>query len=151
MKIYLMRHGEAAFNTPNDDDRELTDNGRSKIRSNILAKQSELASVELLLSSPIRRAKQTAELARDTLARTDSIEEVSWLIHESQPLKSLAALGRLKTDSVMLFSHQPFASRFTEILCDLELGAIAMSTASIVAIEADPIAPGCGKILWQLP
>jgi phosphohistidine phosphatase len=151
MKIYLMRHGEAAFNTRNDDDRELTDNGRAKIRSNILLKKSELASVQLLLSSPIRRAKQTAVEVGNLLERTDVIQDVGWLIHESQPLKSIAALSRITADSVMLFSHQPFASRFAEILCNLELGAIAMNTASIVAIEADPVAAGFGKILWQLP
>jgi len=151
MKIYLMRHGEAAFNKANDDDRELTDNGRAKIRANILLKKTELSAVQLLLSSPIRRARQTADLARDLLERKDSIQEVSWLIHESPPLKSIAALSRINVDSVLLFSHQPFASRFVEILCDMELGAIGMHTASIVAIEADPVAAGTGKILWQLP
>ena len=151
MKIYLMRHGEAAFNTANDDDRELTDNGRAKVRANVLLKKAELSSVQLLLSSPICRAMQTATVASEVLGRSGSIEQVNWLIHESQPLKSIVALSRINADSVMLFSHQPFASRFTEILCDLELGAIAMNTASIIAIEADPVAAGLGKVLWQLP
>jgi len=145
-----MRHGEAAFNTKNDDDRELTENGRAKIKSNILLKKPELEMVKQFLSSPIRRAQQTADLALQTLGRSDTIESVNWLIHESSPLKSIASLGKLKTDSVMLFSHQPFASRFAEILCDLELGAIGMNTASIIAMEVDPVVAGFGKVLWQL-
>ena len=151
MKIYLMRHGEAAFNKANDDDRELTDDGRAKIRSNILLKKTELAAVQLFLSSPIRRARQTADLAAELLGYKETIQEVNWLIHESQPLKSIVALSRVNASSVMLFSHQPFASRFIEILCDMELGAIGMHTASIVAIEADPVQVGSGKVLWQLP
>ena len=151
MKIYLMRHGEAAFNTRNDDERELTENGRAKIRANILLKKSELSSVQLMLSSPIRRARQTADLTQNILERSDAIQEVNWLIHETQPLKSIVSLSRLSADSVMLFSHQPLASQLVEILCDLELGAVGMNTASIVAIEAEPVAAGFGKILWQVP
>lgn len=151
MKIYLMRHGEAAFNTRNDNDRELTENGRLKIRSNILMKKNELENVQLFLSSPIRRAKQTAQLACDILGRKDEIEEVPWLIHESSPLKSIACLSRHTAESVMLFSHQPFASRFAEILCDQELGFISMNTASIIAIDAEQVVAGSGKVLWQLP
>lgn len=152
MKIYLMRHGEAAFNKANDDDRELTDNGRAKVLANVLLKKAELSAVQSLLSSPICRAMQTASLACEVLGRrSDTIQQVNWLIHESQPLKSIAALSRIDADAVMLFSHQPFASRFTEILCDLELGAVAMNTASIIAMEADTVVAGGGKVLWQLP
>lgn len=151
MKIYLMRHGEASFDTRNDDDRQLTENGRAKILANILQKKSELSDVKLLLSSPILRAKQTAELAAKTLGRSDHIEEVKWLIHESTPLRSISSLSKYSAESVMLFSHQPFASRFVEILCDLELGFIGMNTASIIAIEAESVTAGLGKVLWQLP
>ncbi len=151
MKIYLMRHGEASFDARHDDERELTENGCIKIKSNIILKKSELENVKQFLSSPICRARQTAELALQTLNRSDFITEVDWLVHESSPLKSINALKKVNSDSVMLFSHQPFASRFAEILCDLELGAIGMSTASIVAMEADSVVAGFGKILWQLP
>lgn len=145
-----MRHGEASFDARNDDERELTDYGRAKVESNILVKKTELAGVQLVLSSPIRRALQTASLALSILDRKDTIQEVHWLIHESAPLRSIASLAKLKVDSVLLFSHQPFASRFVEILCDLELGAIAMNTASMIAMEVEPVAAGFGNILWQL-
>lgn len=151
MKIYLMRHGEASFDAPRDDERELTERGRTKIRDNILRKQEELASVNLFLSSPIRRAQQTAKIAHILLKRNDVIQHVDWLVHESNPKHSIDALAQVQASSVLLFSHQPFASRFAEILCDLEPGAIAMGTASIIAIDADPVAAGFGKVLWQLP
>lgn len=151
MKIYLMRHGEASFDAPSDDERELTENGRAKIRHNIQLKQEELAGVSQFLSSPIRRAQQTAKLAHVLLRRNDVIQHVDWLVHESKPRQSILALAQIEAPSVMLFSHQPFASRFVEILCGLPLGTIAMNTASIVALEADPVAADLGKVLWQLP
>ena len=55
-----MRHGEASFKAPTDDLRELTEQGRLKIASNIEAKKNELQDARLILSSPILRAKQTA-------------------------------------------------------------------------------------------
>jgi phosphohistidine phosphatase len=150
VKIYLMRHGEASFDAKKDDDRELTENGRAKTRHNIALKQNELASARLFLSSPIRRAQQTAKLAHVLLKRQDAIETVDWLSHESMPRQAIEALSRYTVPSVMLFSHQPFASCFAELLCGEETGTIAMNTASIIAMECDPVADGFGKILWQL-
>lgn len=150
MKIYLMRHGEAGFNAPNDNLRELTDNGRERIKWNILQKFDELLTVDDFFSSPILRAKQTAELASALLRRCDPIIDVDWLIHDSHPAQAIIELGRLKTSSIMLFSHQPFSSRLVELLCDLDAGAINLNTGSIVAMEVDPVLSGCGNVLWQL-
>jgi len=149
MKIYLMRHGEAGLNAPHDDLRVLTENGRIRVESNVNQNRDELANAEAFFSSPILRAKQTAELTRALLARSDPVSEVSWLIHESDPAHAIIQLSNLKVSSVILFSHQPFASRLVELLCDLDAGKITMSTACIVAVDADPVAEGCGSVLWQ--
>lgn len=150
MKIYLMRHGEASFNAPHDDLRQLTEKGRARIEWNIAQKRDELVAVECFFSSPILRAKQTSELARTLLDRNDPIAEADWLIHESHPSQAILQLGQLNIASVFLFSHQPFASRLVELLCGLDAGEINMNTASIVAMEVDPVATGFGSILWQL-
>jgi phosphohistidine phosphatase len=145
-----MRHGEASFDAKQDDDRELTENGRARIRHHIALKQDELASVRLFLSSPIRRAQQTAKLAHVLLRRQDAIETVDWLRHESKPHQAIEELSRYTVTSVMLFSHQPFASHFAELLCGEETGSMTLNTASIIAMDADPVVAGFGKILWQL-
>lgn len=150
MKIYLMRHGEASFDAAYDDVRELTERGRARIEWNVNQKHKELAGVDLFLSSPILRAKQTAELTRTLLQRNDPIPEVSWLIHETNPVQTVLHLSKLKVATVMLFSHQPLASRLVEHLCGLDAGMIALNTASIIAMEVDPVAAGFGVILWQL-
>jgi len=149
MKIYLMRHGEAGFEAPTDDERELTENGRAKIQRQIESRRDELARVSLFLSSPLRRAVQTAQLTQEVLNRRDAIEFVDWLVHDSKPRDAIRALAGYRQPTVMLFSHQPFASHFVESLCGLEAGAIAMNTASVIAIEADPVVPGFGQVLWH--
>jgi len=111
MKIYLMRHGEASFNAPHDDLRELTEKGRARIEWNISQKRNELSQVDAFFSSPILRAKQTSKIARTLLSRNDPIKEVSWLIHESHPEQAIIQLSQLKISSALLFSHQPSAVR----------------------------------------
>lgn len=150
MKIYLMRHGEASYDAPHDDLRELTDIGRLNITNNIKSKLDELGSVEKFLSSPILRAKQTACLSQEVLGRADTIEEVDWLIHGSTPSAAISELAERNYSSVMLFSHQPFASYFVEELCGLLTGEVAMRPASIVAMESDPVAVGLGELIWQV-
>lgn len=150
MKIYLMRHGEASFHAPHDDLRQLTEKGRARIEWNITQRRDELSRAEGFFSSPILRAKQTAELSKSLLGRSDPITEASWLIHESNPSQAIIQLSQLKISSVLLFSHQPFASRLAELLCNLDAGEINMNTSSVIAMEVDPVAAGFGSILWQL-
>lgn len=150
MIIVLMRHGEASYDAPNDDVRQLTEKGRERIRHNFSMARTHIGQPSGLYSSPILRARQTAELVRDLLGDKQAIVQVNWLIHETRPLEAIVALGKLAEPSVMLFSHQPLASRLAECLCGREAGEISMSTASIIAMEVDPVAAGFGKVLWRI-
>ncbi|AHG75108.1 phosphohistidine phosphatase [Mannheimia varigena USDA-ARS-USMARC-1296] len=65
MNIWIMRHGEASFNSPNDADRSLTNNGIKNVISQgkwlgeyLNGKQIKL---DKILVSPYLRAKQTLE------------------------------------------------------------------------------------------
>lgn len=145
-----MRHGEASHLARCDDERELTDAGRARIVKHIQQCRDDLAGIELFLSSPIKRARQTAELAIDTLGLSKPIQEAPWLRHESRPRDAILRLDELQCESIMLFSHQPFASAFVETLCGLERGSIMMNTASLVAMDSDPVAAGLANLLWQI-
>lgn len=150
MKIILMRHGEASHLAACDDDRELTPAGRDRIIRHINQRKEELRHIERFLSSPIKRARQTADLALDVLGVSRPVEEVIWLRHESNPRQAIIDLASYPTSSVMLFSHQPFSSAFVEKLCGLPRGEVMLNTASLVAMETDPVAEGLAKLLWQV-
>jgi phosphohistidine phosphatase len=64
--IWLLRHGEAADGTP-DDERPLTPEGEHQARAAGAALSRLGASIELCLSSPKRRAADTARLACESL------------------------------------------------------------------------------------
>jgi phosphohistidine phosphatase len=69
MQVYLLRHGIAEEPAPgeSDADRELTPEGRTKLRDNLRIAAEAGAEPTLILSSPLVRALQSAELAGQVL------------------------------------------------------------------------------------
>lgn len=69
MDLYLLRHGiaEEGGTGMNDADRALTAEGRRKLRQVLTAACDAKVSLDLILSSPLKRALQTAEVARKAL------------------------------------------------------------------------------------
>jgi phosphohistidine phosphatase SixA len=62
VQIYLLRHGIAENSTP-DSDRALTPEGREKLRRVLARARDADVAPSLILSSPYRRALETAEIA----------------------------------------------------------------------------------------
>ena len=81
MEIYLLRHGiaEDRSSTGRDSDRRLTDEGRAKLRRVLERVHQAGVRPSLILSSPYKRALETAEIAAHELGyegrivRTDAI------------------------------------------------------------------------------
>ena len=67
MKVYLMRHGETNWNKEKKMqgmvDIELNDQGRKKAISN--QKKFKKLNIDLIISSPLKRAKETAKLVSE--------------------------------------------------------------------------------------
>ena len=69
MDLYLLRHGiaeEGQVGT-NDANRALTPEGQRKLRQVLTAACDAKVTLDLIISSPLKRALQTAEVARKTL------------------------------------------------------------------------------------
>jgi phosphohistidine phosphatase len=68
MEIYLLRHGDAeeSLRIP-DEERSLTPEGRRKVGDVLLRARAAGSAPSLILSSPLRRAVETAELAAGIL------------------------------------------------------------------------------------
>ena len=77
MQIYLLRHGIAEDAAPGrpDSERALTEEGRDKLRRVLRRARSADAAPSLILSSPYRRALETAALAAEMLSYPGRIVE----------------------------------------------------------------------------
>lgn len=111
MKVYLVRHAEAVAEhaTLGDDDRWLTPRGREAAR--VLARLLREQRVELdaIVSSPLPRAVQTAELLADGLDHLGVVEVLPALRPGVHPRVAAAALdGRGR--AVLVVGHEPSIS-----------------------------------------
>lgn len=107
MILYLLRHAEAEAVAATDAARCLTPKGRNQAAR--VAKFCEAAGIQpqVILTSPVVRARQTAEVVMASMPEAELIE-VPWAACGMEPrraLHELAAYG--KFSGVMLVGHQP--------------------------------------------
>jgi len=123
MKLYLLRHGDAADHGdsryPNDADRPLTVKGVQRTRLLAHALRQWEISFDVILTSPLVRARQTAEaIARglnlhgrleltDHLAPSGDVERLVYHLNKLRPVPA----------SVLLVGHEPYLSSLVSLLC----------------------------------
>ena len=91
MKLYVMRHGPAEDFAPSgrDGDRALTTSGRERVRAVAKLLATEGEAPRMIVSSPLVRAMQTAEIVAAELG-IDNVETG----HELAPGGDAAVLAR---------------------------------------------------------
>lgn len=132
MKIYFIRHGEAEIYADDDFKRKLTTVGKRKLEESFKAFANNLKDKRSfkIYSSPLERAKETAEILAKHL---DSNFEV----------KEYLAGGRIKDilksldpdENYILVSHEPFISNWIyQLTGDMKI----ISRGSINLVDLDP-------------
>lgn len=122
MKLLLLRHGIAVEpGTPgyeDDDTRPLTAEGRRK--TELVARA--LARLELvpdvILTSPLVRARQTAEIVAAELGRARHLHNCHALAPGGKPVSLLALVKKshARAGSTMLVGHQPDLGELASLL-----------------------------------
>ncbi len=156
MDCLLIRHGIAV--EPNEwagaeEERPLTEQGRKGIRQ----AASGLASLDVapthLLSSPYKRARETAALIQAVLCPSIAIQVVRELAVESTAGRLLQSLRDYPADAcVLCVGHEPLMGQVAGLLlCGKPTGAFAMkkSGAALIHLRGD-VMPGQGILGWWL-
>ncbi|MFN7918671.1 MAG: phosphohistidine phosphatase SixA [Bryobacteraceae bacterium] len=135
MELYLLRHGIAEPGKPGspDSDRALTPEGIRKLRGVLRAAKAAELAPGLIVSSPYRRAIETAEIAARALGYQGEVAQSAALVPASRPssvwdeVRTLAAF-----EQVLLVGHEPLFSQTCAyllaspaMLVDFKKGAIA--------------------------
>ncbi len=113
MRLYIVRHAIAApHGTPGipDDERPLTEEGIKKMRQVAAGLRSLEYIPELILSSPLPRAKQTAEILLEAFGQKRIGLEILPALAPSGSRRELylaIASYEKKHKSLMLVGHQP--------------------------------------------
>ena len=159
VEIYLFRHGEAGTRiSPITKDRErgLTEAGKlemQKVGSSLAKWKLEL---DVVASSPLRRARETAALLNKAMNRRKNVEEWPELSPEGSRETLYRRLGSLKPDaSVLCVGHEPY---LTTLVADLIGGnrnegpvlRISLKKAGMAKVEISGIPREGGELRWLL-
>jgi phosphohistidine phosphatase len=147
MLIYFLRHGEADWpdwKKP-DDERPLTKAGKKEMREvgKFLARVK--ARPDLILTSPLPRAAQTAEIAAEHLKTKCREEKLLAPGFGKRELESL--LKESPNENLMLVGHEP---DFSGAISALTGASVKLSKAGVALVDVDP-SSGKGKLLWLFP
>jgi phosphohistidine phosphatase len=158
MKLYILRHGDAGeAGDPKfkDAERPLTPKGIQRTKQLAHALQQMEITFDAVLSSPLARAKETADIVVRGLSFTGKLESTDSLA----PFGSMEDLvSHLKTlrpvpESVLLVGHEPYLSGFISLLCTGGPGlSLTMKKGGLCRLEVE--SPSCGKcasLEWLLP
>jgi phosphohistidine phosphatase len=157
MNLYFMRHGIA---TPKEDpatdhDRPLTDKGAKRVRKAAKGVRRLGLSFDVLLSSPLVRARQTAEIVAGLLRHEAAVEEISSLAPESTIDQLIEDLRRYQDrSSLLLFGHEPSLSSAVGHLIGAKGGRgvnLDFKKGGLCLVEIDaPARPNAGTLRWLL-
>jgi phosphohistidine phosphatase len=124
--IWLLRHGDASDDAPDDASRPLTRKGERQSRAAGAALAALGVEIDVCLTSPKVRALETAQLACEPLGVEPEVTEA--LRGGDFDPEELAA-GR---GTVLLVGHEPDFSRAIQLATG---GAVAMKKGGLAAID----------------
>lgn len=151
VRIHLLRHAHAgdAFEWVGDDDlRPLTSKGRGQSERLGVFLEAHGVRPDVIVSSPLVRAQQTAEIVAATLGmtvRTDARLGSGFGRHELWAL-----LDELGAREPMFVGHDPDLSSLVAYLIDA--ASISMKKGALATIDLNSqISDGDGELRWLLP
>jgi phosphohistidine phosphatase len=153
VKLLLIRHAIAVpSGTPGiaDDDRPLTPRGRARFRAAARGLARVVEAPDVLLTSPLPRARATAEIAARAFGRVAARDERTLAHGDVEAI--LALLARQPSGAlVALVGHEPVLSVLLARLLGSRLGerfAFKKGGAALVDLPASPA--GGGRLVWFL-
>lgn len=154
MKLYIVRHAIAfPHGTPGmaEDQRPLTDEGIKKMEKAAAGLKALEVAPDVILSSPLPRAWQTAEIVQSALGEKTKLRSFPALAPTGQRkevYEGLLSFEKLK--SLMLVGHQPSLGEIAgEIAWGSAAHALELKKGGACAIEIERLASTPrGTLLW---
>jgi phosphohistidine phosphatase len=136
MEIYVLRHAEAEERETGlaDRDRKLTAKGKRDLKEVLkIARKAEVAP-DLILTSPLRRAKETAAIASEVL-NCKNVAETKNLLPGASPEQIWKEISTdYKVDKILVAGHQPHLGSLIGLLLEAAI-MVDLKKGSLVRIE----------------
>ncbi len=135
--LLLLRHAKSSWKDEGlaDFERPLNDRGRkaAELVGNFIAKQN--LTIDLVISSPAVRARQTIELVLRAAKRSPELR-FDQRVYEASPTRLLEITSQIEDDrkSVLLVGHNPGMEELLTLLVGVEMH---MPTAALAKVALD--------------
>lgn len=157
MRLYLVRHGIAIDPEdpacPPEAERYLTEEGMKRARKAAQGMRAMGVTADLMISSPLVRAIQTAEIFAEELEfKGKKLRKSNTLEWGAPPENIFAELAKLKSppDSMMLFGHAPHLDRAIALAIGATEDATALKKSGAACLEMESLSPPRGELVWLM-
>jgi len=158
MNLFLLRHGIAVerdeFASANDELRPLTPKGQRELRQSVAALRAMELQFDVILSSPLLRARQTAEIVAAELKLKKRLVFAAELKPGGSAKKLVQKINALKTrpKNILLVGHEPDFSQLILLLVTGQTGAgFALKKGGLAKLELEKFRAGqCATLAWLL-
>ena len=150
-RLYVIRHAVAEDAPPaggGDHDRRLTKKGRRKFERLVRRLQAAGLEGDLIATSPLVRARQTAEILAETLAARPRLEVVDALAPGSDWQTLVEWTIRQDAGNVAWVGHAPCVGRLVALTIGDGSAAIRMQKGAVAAIRLDDGPGQPGELEW---
>ena len=153
MEIWILRHAKAEKGGPAtpDEERALTAGGHETMRSVAKAIARLEPKLDAILTSPLVRARQTAEPVARALSLRDDLIETSALSPDADPKEILREIEKRRLGRVLVVGHMPHLGKLLGyLLTGRPSTLIDIKKAALARVEFDgktPEPPGTLTLL----
>jgi phosphohistidine phosphatase len=153
-RLYLVRHaiaGERGPRWPNDDERPITKDGAARMREIVKGFARLDESIDLILTSPLVRARQTADILAAGLSPAPTIKAFAALAPGGTPPQVVAALSALRTRAaaIALVGHEPGLGLLAAWLINARTPPL-FKKGGLCRIDLDDWPPArSGRLIWM--
>ncbi len=151
MQLIFFRHGPAGAKSEwqgPDAERPLTDDGRAVVAQVATLLAGAGVTVDAVLSSPLTRARETAEIAAAVLGCPDRLTHDERLAHgfDRKRLATIVA-EHAGAQTLMLVGHEP---EFSAVIGQVTGGSVVVKKAGVARVDIDEQTTR-GTLVWLLP
>ncbi|HZY86276.1 MAG TPA: phosphohistidine phosphatase SixA [Gemmataceae bacterium] len=156
MDLYLIRHADAQplgeGGVEDDEDRPLTAVGQSQCRALAAALQRQKVQLDKLVTSPLLRARQTAEgLALHWTGTPPAQELCDHLAPGGRRRKLTRFLRDLGAESVAVVGHEPDVGAYAAWLIGSKKAQVELAKAGVARVHFDgKPGKGDGVLTWLI-
>jgi phosphohistidine phosphatase len=153
--LYVIRHAIAADRGPeypDDAKRPLTQHGTARFRKVVRGLVELGVEVDVILSSPLVRARQTADILSTGLRGHPAVVEISPLVPGAPYEDLLAELGRhARMTAIALVGHDPSIGEMAARLVGSP-SRFEFKKGGVCRIDVGRLPPnGPGRVVWFAP